>query len=324
MPITIPMHTIARVLSRHGLGRGSVEALPGGQINASYLVDDRYVLRINLRPEEHGKLAREQRVLAMLRGEVPVPETIVYDGSGRLIPHEYVIQSYVPGESLLSRWGQAGAAERASYVRQLAALLRRMHGIRLAGFGDPANPRVGENWAGLHAVRAAHALEAARTAANADPLLLDQAERALTRDATALTAGYPCLTHGDLHFGNIHVQRGQITGLLDFERSWAAAADWELDQLLRFVHYPALFADPGLTVPLDAERFATEIPALRREYPDLFAVAGLGARLRVYALEYELRSLASARRRHNNDQSIVQAITTRLHDTLADNFPALA
>ena len=72
MPITLPMHTIARILSRHGLGRISVEPLPRGQINASYLVDGQYVLRINLRPEEHGKLAREQRVLEMLRGLMPV------------------------------------------------------------------------------------------------------------------------------------------------------------------------------------------------------------------------------------------------------------
>jgi hypothetical protein len=51
-------------------------ALPGGQINASYLVDDLYVLRVNLRPEEHGKLAREKRVLEMLRDLMPVPQQL--------------------------------------------------------------------------------------------------------------------------------------------------------------------------------------------------------------------------------------------------------
>jgi len=64
------------------------------------------------------------------------------------------------------------------------------------------------------------------------------------------------------------------------------------------------------------------IPALRRGYPDLFAVISLPARLRVYALEYELRALASVRKRHNNDQVALQAITQRIHDTLDDTFPA--
>lgn len=323
MPITLPMHTIARILSRHGLGRISVEPLPGGQINASYLVDGQYVLRINLRPEEHGKLAREQRVLEMLRGLMPVPTIIAYDGSGKLVPHEYVIQTYVQGENLLKRWGRADEAERASYLAQLAGLLRRLHSIRLAGFGDPTNPRRGETWAALHARRAAHALQAAREAENIEATLLDQAARVLARDSTALASGYPCLTHGDLHFGNIHVQHGTITGLLDFERAWAAAPDWDLDQLLRFVHYPHLFAEAGLEETVDPSQFAGVIPGLRAGYPELFNVSSLGARLRIYALEYDLRALASVRKRHNNDLLAVQAIGQRIHDTLSEGFPSI-
>src|SRR5664279_1846746 len=112
MPITLPMHAIARLLSQHGLGRHSVVALPGGHINAIYLVDEAYVLRVNLRPEEHGKLAREHHILEMVGAQLPVPRTIIYDGSSRLIPHEYTIQTYVQGESLLLRWQHAGEAER--------------------------------------------------------------------------------------------------------------------------------------------------------------------------------------------------------------------
>jgi aminoglycoside phosphotransferase (APT) family kinase protein len=323
MPITIPMHTIARILSHHGLGRISVEPLPGGRINASYLVDEQYVLRMNLRPEEHGKLAREQRVLAMLRDLVPVPETIAYDGSGMIIPHEYVIQTYVSGESLLARWGAAGADERAGYVRQVAGMLRRVHSIRLGGFGDPTNPRHGESWAALHARRAAHALQVAREAGNAQPELLERVARALSRDSLALTGGYPSLTHGDLHFGNIHVQAGAISGILDFERAWAAAPDWELDQLLRFVHYPHLFADEGVAETVHPSQFTTVLPGLRASYPELFAVPSLGARLRVYALEYDLRALSSVRKRHNNDRALVQAVSQRIADTLGERFPNL-
>jgi aminoglycoside phosphotransferase (APT) family kinase protein len=324
LPITIPMHTIARILGRHGLGRSSVEALPGGQINASYLVDGQYVLRVNLRPDEHGKLDREQRVLAMLRDVVPVPRTVAYEGSSRLIPYEYVIQTYVPGESLLARWDAADATERAGYLDELAVLMRRMHGIRLDGFGDPTRPRRGDTWATIHARRWVHALQAARDAANVDTSLLDQAERALTHDSTALVGGYPSLTHGDLHFGNIHVRQGRISGLLDFERAWAAAPDWELDQILRFVRYPRIFAVPGLGEDeVIGEGLEEVIPALRRGYPDLFRAPSLAARLRVYALEYELRALASIRKRHDNSPEAVRAVTERLEYTLSPAFPAL-
>ena len=323
MPITIPMHTIARILGRHGLGRSSVEALPGGQINASYLVDGQYVLRVNLRPEEHGKLDREQRVLAMVRDQVPVPTTIAYEGSSRLIPHEYVIQSYIPGESLLARWSHADKEERLGYLRQLATIMRRIHGIRLGGFGDPTNPRQGETWAGVHARRITHALHVAREANNVDPALIDQAERALTRDSTALAGGYPCLTHGDLHFGNIHVRHGRISCLLDFERAWAAAPDWEQDQLIRFIHHPSIFAVSVAEQQVAPDQFAEVVPALHADYPDLFSTPSLAARLRVYALEYDLRGLASVRRRHNNNPDAVQTVIERLRETLSPEFSRL-
>ncbi|MDB5074979.1 MAG: aminoglycoside phosphotransferase [Chloroflexi bacterium] len=321
MPITIPMHTVARILGRHGLGRVSVEALPGGQINASYLVDEQYVLRVNLRPEEHGKLARERRVLEMLRDLMPVPHTIAYEGSSRLIPHEYMIQTFVPGESLLVRWGKADEAERASYLSQLATMLRRLHSVRLSGFGDPTNPRQGETWAALHARRAGHALQSARTAANVDPSLIDQVEQAIVHDSAALVGGYPSLTHGDLHFGNIHVDQGKVTGLLDFERAWAATPDWDLDQLVRFVNYPSIFASSAAEQSVGPVDLAEVIPALQSGYPDLFAVNSLQSRLRVYALEYELRALVSVRKRHNNNPDALRAVEARIRTTLSPEFP---
>jgi len=323
MPITLPMHTVARILDRHDLGHSSVQALPGGQINASYLVDDLYVLRINLRPDEHGKLAREQRILEMLRDYIPVPRTIAYEGSSRLIPHEYVIQTFVPGENLLVCWSRAAEDERAGYLSQLAAMLRRLHSVRLSGFGDPTHPRLGDSWAVVHARRAAHALQAARDAANSDPALLDEVERALGHASAGLTGGFPTLTHGDLHFGNIHVQHGRITGLLDFERAWAAPPDWDLDQLVRFVHYPGIFATTPIEQSVKPADLAGVIPALQRDYPDLFTVSSLGARLRVYALEYELRALASVKRRHGNNPEALQAVEARIQSTLSPAFPGL-
>jgi aminoglycoside phosphotransferase (APT) family kinase protein len=323
MPITIPMHTVARILGRHGLGRVSVETLPGGQINASYLVDEQYVLRVNLRPDEHGKLARERRILEMLRDLMPVPRTVAYEGSSRLIPHEYMIQTYVPGESLLVRWGAADEAERASYLDQLARMLRRLHSVRLTGYGDPTNPRQGETWAALHARRAAHALQSARAASNVDAALLDTVEHAIVRDSAALAGGYPSLTHGDLHFGNIHVQHGKITGLLDFERAWAATPDWDLDQLIRFVHYPNVFASSSLEHAVNPEDLTSVIPALQAGYPDLFAFQSLPSRLRVYALEYELRALVSVRKRHGNNPEALRAVEARIHATLSPAFPGI-
>jgi hypothetical protein len=65
------------------------------------------------------------------------------------------------------------------------------------------------------------------------------------------------------------------------------------------------------------------IPALQRGYPDLFAVNSLSSRLRVYALEYELRALVSVRKRHNNNPDVLRAVEARIHATLAPEFANL-
>jgi aminoglycoside phosphotransferase (APT) family kinase protein len=234
-----------------------------------------------------------------------------------------MIQTYVPGESLLVRWNQAGDTERDEYISQLAMMLRRLHSVRLSGYGDPSNPRLNETWSVLHARRASHALQAAREAGNAEPALLDEAERALVRDSAGLSGGYPTLTHGDLHFGNIHVDHGKITGLLDFERAWAATPDWDLDQLIRFVHYPNIFASTTAEHAVHPADLVGVIPALHNDYPDLFAFNSLPSRLRVYALEYELRALVSVRKRHGNNPEVLRAVEARIHNTLSPAFPGI-
>ena len=121
----------------------------------------------------------------------------------------------------------------------------------------------------------------------------------------------------------IAVARGKVTGLLDFERAWAATPDWDLDQLIRFVHYPSIFASSAAEHSISPGDLTEVIPALQRGYPDLFAVNSLPSRLRVYALEYELRALVSIRKRHNNNPDVLRAVEARIHDTLAPEFAAL-
>jgi hypothetical protein len=55
----------------------------------------------------------------------------------------------------------------------------------------------------------------------------------------------------------------------------------------------------------------------------LLATQSLQPRLRVYALEYELRALVSARKHHGNNPDTVHAIETRIQDTLSPSFPGL-
>ena len=119
--------------------------------------------------------------------------------------------------------------------------------------------------------------------------LLDAIEAFAQRAAPALAAGAPRLVHRDLHFGNVLVEGDRITALLDFEAAVAAPPDYEMDQLARFLRWPALFLSelPGV----EAAAFRGVWSGLRRAYPALFQVADLTQRLSLYSLEYDLAAL---------------------------------
>ena len=69
--------------------------------------------------------------------------------------------------------------------------------------------------------------------------ILTQSQAAFAQWAEALEDRHRVLCHGDLWFGNLLVDhRGDLKGILDFDRMAMAPVDYELDMLLRFWRYP--------------------------------------------------------------------------------------
>jgi thiamine kinase-like enzyme len=77
--------------------------------------------------------------------------------------------------------------------------------------------------------------------------VLSQSQGAFALWAEALEDRPRVLCHGDLWFGNILVNhQGELSGIIDFDRTALAPADYELDMLLRFWNYPWNFVPEQL------------------------------------------------------------------------------
>ncbi|HLZ27264.1 MAG TPA: phosphotransferase [Chloroflexota bacterium] len=97
------------------------------------------------------------------------------------------------------------------------------------------------------------------------------------------------LVHTDLHWENLMTDGRSLTAILDFERAQSAAADLELDVLLRFSHRPHLPVAPDYEASLQAADFRQVPTWLAEAYPELFASPHLRERLEVYAVVHDLR-----------------------------------
>jgi aminoglycoside phosphotransferase (APT) family kinase protein len=220
-----------------------------------------------------------------------VPEVVALDESGAAVPAACLICRRVPGETLARVWLRAGPRQREWLLEQLAALLRALHEEAFPACGDLSGGELqpAASWSDYLQARLRRRLAIVRALPGAPAALLDAVEAHARRSTTALEAGAARLVHRDLHFGNVLVEGDRITALLDFEAAVAAPPDYELDQLARFLRWPALFLTelPGV----EAAAFRGVWTGLRCAYPDLFQVSHLEARLAVYSLEYDLAAL---------------------------------
>jgi aminoglycoside phosphotransferase (APT) family kinase protein len=283
---------MARLFERHGLGPvHRLERLRSGQINAAYLVNGEWVVRVRPVGKDGAAFRKEQALFERLRGRVPVPEVVALDETGAALPSACLICRRAPGETLASAWLRAGPRQREWLLAQLGELLRAVHEVTFPACGDlpggELQPAAG--WNDYLDARLRRRLNLVRALPGAPAALLDAIAVFAQRSAPALSAGAARLVHRDLHFGNVLVEEDRITALLDFEAAVAAPPDYELDQLSRFLRWPGLFLTdmPGV----EASAFRGVWTGLQRVYPALFQAPRLPTRLAVYSLEYDLAAL---------------------------------
>lgn len=232
-------------LAAHAFDAPLAEAreLTGGTFNTVYLLETqdgtRAVLKVAPPPEvalmtyEQGILATEVRCLQAFTTQtrVPVPQVLAADPSGALLPgmqgRRWLLTSFLPGQPLDR--AELSEAERSTVRYQLGSMVAQLHGATHDGpFGYPASPTLQAfTWRAALMLAVEAVLTDAETWGTRLPLLAEQIRTVLDSDVLDGVAS-PVLTHFDLWDGNVLVERGRITGLVDHERAlWAdPAADF--------------------------------------------------------------------------------------------------
>jgi tRNA A-37 threonylcarbamoyl transferase component Bud32 len=130
---TPSLETVASIVVREtGSSVSQVDPLEHGSVNRSFLVTTettRLVARIN----ESSELPRFQKeawaIAHALAAGVPVPEVVAFGTDHEL---SYIIESYIDGR----RGDGVLSAKRTAMWREIGRLLRRIHTVSVAGFGE--------------------------------------------------------------------------------------------------------------------------------------------------------------------------------------------
>ncbi|MGC4939495.1 phosphotransferase family protein [Kribbella sp. DT2] len=210
---------INALLERAGIAPDELRAheeLTEGTYNTVYLLtvgDRRLVLKVAPDPSSPG-LSHEQALIRTetafyqaARGKAPVPEVVYADA-------EVLLMTALPGTTVQG----LAAAERASYRRELGAIVRRLHEVVGDGFGYPQHGLL-PTWAAAFQRMLDDVLADAERYGVELPAGVSR-QLALDRSELLDTVRTPRLIHFDLWDGNILVDGGRISGLIDGERAF--------------------------------------------------------------------------------------------------------
>src|SRR5919197_2459597 len=187
------------------VGKRSVELVAAGWDYTVYRVDGEWAFRFPRREIVLEPMQREVDVLARLPSSLPVPAPVYRGEPSPRFSWPFWGARWLPG-------AEAGAAteeERHELAPQLGRLLRALHATDEPGLPVDVVRRADM---GFRAPRTRDELVAAASLWSAPPAafaLLDRAER--------LAPPVPSATcHGDLHFRQLLVDGGRVTGIVDW------------------------------------------------------------------------------------------------------------
>ncbi|MGI8867847.1 MAG: hypothetical protein ACR2F6_03085 [Mycobacteriales bacterium] len=217
----------------------------------------RYVVKIGT-GRFRDSLRHERRVLAALSADVPHPVPVA---DGRTDGRDWLVLQRLPGAPLSQVWPDLDQTARARVADEIAAGIGALHATpRPETFGNPwLTDALESRPADLyHAPPDRSGLLIDATRGILDHGLLDDLAAALLAVRPVFSGDRMVLAHTDLHATNILLEGSRLTGFLDFEGARPAAADQELDALIRFSG-----DDPDLSPLTEAEK-GLRAPGLSR------------------------------------------------------------
>ena len=273
---------IAAICKNEAIYPHSITPLSGGQVNQVYLINESLILRIGGRGDAYQRFSRETRIIQDLQNQIPIAGITAFGVYENWV---YQIQPYVVGEKLFRVWNGLAGKKKDDLIRQLTTCMRTLHAMQFPAFGnayDPNNTQT--SWPAYFDHLFNQTLQDFRTHHLPFPAdLFIDVEQFYDKNKHYLQEDTPCLVHADLAPGNILVNDGHITAILDFEYAMAAPREYELVVIEQFCMYPGDYTEQEFEI-YNVTDFADYFQRIRRFYPEVFASPHLRQRIDLYAI----------------------------------------
>jgi aminoglycoside phosphotransferase (APT) family kinase protein len=226
-------HLIERTF---GVNTVQVEELSDGWANTAYrmeLSNGKTVIMkiaplasVKMMSYEKGLMKTEVETLRRMKelGGIPVPDVLAYGVDDDIVGSDFFVMEKLEGTTYNKLKESMSEAERYRIEFELGQYNRRINELTGEWFGLYADDQEGErqnhSWRDTFHKLILDVLEDGRAAGFALPIAYEAIEQEIAARLDCLDeVTVPRLVHWDLWSGNVFVQDGRITGIIDFERA---------------------------------------------------------------------------------------------------------
>lgn len=234
---TISEETIRKILQKYNLGQFStLEEIQTGLINPVFVINGQYVLRINTKKDLQSKqkFEKEAYLYALLsKSDIPAPKCIACDNSGEIIKEDYLLISYIEGETLTEAFKKANKETKYHLAYQLGEIAKKIHSVDISEissrsglFGNK------ESWNKTTESEFAEYFDLVKKKRLLSEKTIEGIE-ATSKEFFSLgdLSGKVTLIHGDFSCNNFQVRNGEIVGVFDFEMAKLGDPYYDLQKL---------------------------------------------------------------------------------------------
>ena len=113
--------------------------------NPCIIVNDKYVIRMNIRKSNISHFKKEYLVMNWLKKlSIPVPKVLVIDDTKKLVRYPYIIMNKLEGTEVNSGWNLLTLKEKQKIAFDAGVYLTKIHSIKFKKFGDIKRDTLGD------------------------------------------------------------------------------------------------------------------------------------------------------------------------------------
>lgn len=238
---TISNDTIEKILKKYSLGNlKSCVPLTAGLINPAFLINGRYVLRVDRSdhlknvPGHETRFEREAFLYDLLpKKGIPTPQCLGFDSSRELIPEKYIIISYIKGVSLSDGCKYLDKETQQKISFQMGEILKKIHSVFPEDLNGSELFGTKTEWKKLYEKEFTFYLNEAIKGIYFSPEIEEEIKITYQKFQNQVSDLENALrfVHSDFSASNIQVNNEKIVGIFDFEWSHIGDPLWDLQKL---------------------------------------------------------------------------------------------